>query len=258
MSEMDALEAVMEHHTDMLMVEELRCDPKFSVWFAARCGVAPGPVTFVRNSVWDATRESDVFVQFGAADGAIVLVENKVTAPLSLDQANGYHQRGATLVSEERTSAYRTCLIAPSAWFAVHSQEQFDVGITYEEIADAIERDGNARARWRASVFRQGARRAKRKLTYSNEQTAFFLRSYYAIAKEAYPELRTDQNTGLKSLIVVYPLGLGKTLQLSSVNTTRAGGLCPTFMMMVGSRVATCSDRASSSSWPTWRPARSM
>ena len=118
----NVLESVMEHHTDMLLVEELKCDPDFARWFAEHCDVRPEPVTFAKNSVWDSTRESDVMVQFGGTDGNVVLVENKVTAPLSPDQARDYHRRGKALVSEGKCSAYRTCIMAPAAWFAAHDQ----------------------------------------------------------------------------------------------------------------------------------------
>lgn len=210
----DVLESVVEHHTDMLLVEELKCDREFAVWFAERCGVAPEPVTFVRNSVWDAERESDVVVQFGGASGSVVLVENKVTASLSLNQAADYHKRGQVFVGNGQSAKYRTCIMAPTAWLDVHPQHGFDVGVSYEELAEVIARIDDTRASWRANVFRQGARRAKRKLTYSNEQVAQFLRDYYGVARERYPELGTARSTGQKSLTVVYPLSLGSKLQL--------------------------------------------
>lgn len=214
MTEENVLESVLEHHTDMLMVEELRCDAKFSYWFALRCGIAHAPVSFVRNSVWDSTRESDVLVQFGDTSGHAVLIENKVTAPLSLNQAEDYHRRGAALVSEGRCSSYRTCILAPATWFIVYPEHGFHVGVTYEDVAEAIACGGNVRAQWRSNVFHQGARRATRKLTFSNEQTAVFLRSYYAFGIEHHPELGTKRSTGLKSTIVVYPLKLDKELGL--------------------------------------------
>lgn len=210
MSEDNVLETVLEHHTDMLMVEELRCDADFSRWFATRCGIPHGPVTFVRNSVWDATRESDVLVHFGDASGHAVLIENKVTAPLSLNQADDYHRRGAALVAQNRCAGYKTCILAPATWISVYSEHGFDCGLTYEEVAEAVDRGNSSRSQWRAEVFRQGARRAKRKLTFTKEETALFLRDYYAFADAHYPELGTKRSTGFKGTIVVFPLALGK------------------------------------------------
>lgn len=214
MSQDQVLESVVEHHTDMLMVEELKCDPAFAAWFAEKCGLSPLPVTYVRNSVWDSSRESDVLVHFGGNSGCAVLIENKVTASLSLNQAEDYRRRGEARIENGQTSAYRTCIFAPSAWLRLHTEHGFDVAVTYEDIAEAIERSSGTRPQWRASVFRQGASRAARKLTFSDEQVASFLRMYYAFAQKHYPELGTSRSTGLRLLIVVYPLGLEKALQL--------------------------------------------
>jgi hypothetical protein len=153
-------------------------------------------------------------VQFGDASGCAVLVENKVTAPLSLNQAEDYRKRGQAWVAEKRSAAYRTCIIAPATWLGVHSQHGFDVAVSYEEIADKIAENEDPRSLWRADVFRQGGRRAQKKLTFSNDQVAEFLRTYYAVARERCPELGTASSTGSKSLIVVYPLSLGRKLEL--------------------------------------------
>jgi hypothetical protein len=52
-----------------------------------------------------------------------------------------------------------------------------------------------------------------RKLAFSDEQLARFLRSYYVLARQSHPNLKTDKSTGLKGTIIVFPLALGSALR---------------------------------------------
>ena len=162
---MEALITKISHNErdfDRLFMEEVAFDIGFREAFMDRIGVAPQPIKEIRHSVdenfgGEAWGETDVLVKL--QDGTVLLVENKLTAGFQPEQAARYQARAR--YHRERGSDALTVLIAPEAYLSGVARDAWDRTCSYSEIADCMAA-GDARGRWRQSLFREAGDRASR------------------------------------------------------------------------------------------------
>jgi hypothetical protein len=154
------LSIVREREIDVMLTEEISCNPVAAAWFAERVGFPGAELSHVADSVWDAGRETDVLAVYANPSFAL-MIENKVAAPLSDGQSDHYRVRGELGVARDDWKMFTTCILAPLLWLEAIPDHGFDMAISYEEIADVIGTAGDARARFRAGILLQAAARAK-------------------------------------------------------------------------------------------------
>ena len=151
-----------ERDFDRLLIEELSFDAGFFEAFADRIGIPLQPIKEIGHSVnenfdEEAWGETDVLVKL--QDGTVLLIENKLTADFQPEQAERYraraqHHRG-------RGSKALTVLIAPEVYLNGVFKDEWDRTCSYAEIACFMS-TGDARGRWRQSLFREAGDRATR------------------------------------------------------------------------------------------------
>ena len=188
------LSCVHEREIDVMLTEEVTCNPAIAAWFAARAGIEEAELSHAGDSVWDDERETDLLIVYGRPRTAL-LVENKITAPLSADQAEHYRVRGDLGVTRGDWDSYLTCIMAPAAWLSAVPQHGFDIAIPYEEIAKAIG-SADPRADFRRRMLLQGAARAQARVVVAEGLLADQISHYRRIGHEIAPELGTARCTG--------------------------------------------------------------
>jgi len=146
---------INESRIDAMMVEEIRFNPMLQSLIATKLSIQNYTLSHVADSVWDNGRETDLLVVFSTPEAAL-LIENKITAPLSYGQAGDYRTRGELGMRRGDWRRFRTCIFAPRRWFERNrgAHSEFDVKMTYEEVADVLDRSGD-RSAFKASMLRQ-------------------------------------------------------------------------------------------------------
>lgn len=186
------LPRLYERDIDVLIQEELLFNQSVRSLFSEALKL-PGSIQIDRCalSVFDNTGETDIEVRFSRGEhrGAL-LIENKIDAAFQPTQPERYRERAALLSSQLGVKVY-CCLIAPAAYDVSRAANCFDAVITYEQIADAIATQGDARSEHRAKLIQHAISLARRSyvLIPSDEVTHMWGR-VYEIASASYPDLK--------------------------------------------------------------------
>ena len=162
MNELDIKISHKERDFDLAFIEELSFGIGFLEAFTDRIGVARQPIKEIRHSLHenlgtDAWGETDVYVRL--QDGTVLLIENKLTAGFQPEQAERYRARAQ--YHRATGSEALTVLIAPEAYLASVPEGAWDRTCSYSVIANCMSA-GDARGRWRQSLFREAGNRASR------------------------------------------------------------------------------------------------
>ena len=157
---------------DRLFIEELAFGNGFGDTFLSKLGLRPRPIKAIRHSVYEnfggmAHGETDVMVVL--EDGAILLIENKLTAAFQPQQAARYRARAEHHASQG--AVVRTVLIAPAAYLVGVPEEEWDLTCSYRDIADCI-LGNDPRSVWRNCLFRDAGNRAERLLGLAKNDSA--------------------------------------------------------------------------------------
>lgn len=187
------LQSVREREVDLMMVEELTCEQPFAAWLAKECGLLTSRLDRAANSVWDLGRETDILAVFG--DEAL-LIENKISAPLSTGQAADYRIRGISGMGRGDWTSFMTVVMAPDAWLQGEADHGFDRSISYEQIAEAIRRLDAPRASYRVGLLEHGIARARRRIPINDAEAYAFLKEYRKTLDEVAPQLRSSSASG--------------------------------------------------------------
>ena len=142
-------------------------------------------------SVSDSTGETDIEARFSCGEhrGAL-LIENKIDAAFQPTQPERYRERAAVLSSQLGIKVY-CCLIAPAAYDASRSSNSFDAVISYEQIADAIAAQANARSEHRAKLIQHAISLARRSyVPVPSDEVTQMWRRVYDIASTSYTDLK--------------------------------------------------------------------
>lgn len=165
------LSNVLERDVDLLLLEEVQCNPRFAEWLRDRSSI-PDDYELIGawNSLATTDGESDLVVVYNEGVRArqrpddepfhlALMIENKIGAEFQPDQADRYRIRGEAGMTASQWSQYTTALLAPERYIkSMTGEHVFDVTITYEEIAQELASYGDARSDWRSEILRQAAR----------------------------------------------------------------------------------------------------
>lgn len=220
------LDRVEERDVDLMLLEELSCEPGFQDLVASLTLDPNTSWTFLEacNSVSPVSGgESDLIALFENDERiAAVMIENKITAHFMPEQASRYRLRGDKGIEAGIWSEYVTVLIAPQRYLqADHQGHVFDRYVAYEDLLQHFQRaDAGSHGAWRAGLLERafiGAKSTVYNRVPDNVTTAFF-HDYWAIASSEFPDLRMkrDKDRPAKSTWVrFYPdVGLPKHVTL--------------------------------------------
>lgn len=230
------LDRIEERDVDLMLLEEVTCEPAFQD-LVASLTLGPGRGwTFLEasNSVSTASHgESDLIVLYGLGERIMaVMLEDKITAAFMPEQADRYRLRGDQGIADGLWTEYVTVLVAPRRYLdADHQGHVFDCYVSYEDLMPHFRRDGaGARGAWRAGLLTRacgGARGSVYNRVADAVTTAFF-HDYWAVASAHFPDLRMkrDRDRPAKSTWVrFYPdIGMPRhvTLWHKQVETSAA------------------------------------
>jgi hypothetical protein len=141
-----------EAHVDLLIVEELNCNPAFGDWLGARANIK-GSCISAASSIWDGGRESDVAALFVGDVRSVLLIENKIRAPLSAGQSDHYRVRIESGCVRGLWMHGSSMIIAPGEWLDDNSDHGFDCAVDYHSIACFFREFGGDRGVWKANVL---------------------------------------------------------------------------------------------------------
>jgi len=191
------ISGVFERDVDLLLLEEFVSSPPFLEWFMRAVRIKDcGELISAGRSVWSGTGESDLELTLrGQAGITMVLIENKVGAPLQPLQAERYRQRAATLRQRPDCSAAVTVVLAPTTYFADENDTAgFDRRVDYQGLLDWFERaEGlGLRGRCNAALLREAIDPVGCTLKPDKTATEFW-RNYWEVASTIAPELRMPE-----------------------------------------------------------------
>jgi len=183
-----------ERDIDLMLLEEIHCEPTFLAWIAEQAGISNGSLVQARHSVYRGNGETDVLVFVDTPKGRTALmVEDKIGAEMQPRQAERYRERGDALCAEGTINSYRTLLCAPQGYLQGVPPSDWHATLSFEAIAKWFEQQGNVRARWRCDTLRRAEVRqhrsaagtAKSPIMTANSEVAKFKRDYreYVISK---------------------------------------------------------------------------
>lgn len=191
------LDKLEERDVDLLLLEELMCEPAFQQRLAELA--LPGEhARFVEasNSVCSTSHgESDLIAIYVCTGSGVALhLENKISASFMPEQAERYRRRGEEGIRNGHWDRYVTALVAPRRYLeADHLGHVFDRYLAYEDLIPHFERpEAGPRGAWRAAILRQaigGSRKSVYKRVVDDATTRFF-HGYWDIASREFPRLR--------------------------------------------------------------------
>lgn len=192
------IDRIEERDVDLMLLEEISCEPGSQQLVAVMALDATCPWTFVKaaNSISTVSHgESDLVAVFSSGDRiAAVMIENKIAANFVPEQAERYRRRGERGISDGLWREFVTVLMAPSRFLAADLHGHiFDRHLAYEDLLTWFSRpNAGARGRWRAALLERactGSKSTVYKRVVDEATTAFFA-DYWAIAASDYPALR--------------------------------------------------------------------
>jgi hypothetical protein len=214
---MDRFCNLVERDIDLLLLEELNCNPEFTLWFYTtqrdrisehKLPPLDGITCIARHSVGMSNSDlgfgqTDIEVTIrgrnaGTELSVIFLVENKIDANFTEMQPERYLERSKELSGIDNICA--TTLVAPAGY--LEGIGQFHSRISYEEIAVAIARckpqsisSWEIRAEHKIAMLHHAIEKYRRggNRIIDDDRTGFFY-EYLDIVRALYPRLR--QKTG--------------------------------------------------------------
>jgi len=195
LSDMIPVEAVQERDTDLLVLEELKCNRNFTDWFLTKTIGQVGNYDFI--GAWHSLSqvglgESDLAFKIKTETQEIIfLLENKIDTDFQPNQAVRYRQRGQKRIEDGECDKFHTILLAPKKYIILN--DDFDFYIEYEEIREWFlqQDDLGDRAKYKADVLEIAIEKLRR--GYSpiiDEGATGFWWNYYHYANEHYPHLK--------------------------------------------------------------------
>lgn len=190
-----ALPRLYERDIDVVLQEELLFSDTVRDLVSRALGlVSPMHVDQCHLSVVDETGETDVLATFVSGNRrGVLLVENKIDAMFQPRQPARYRERADSFGAREGVEFAFCILVAPKDYVRAGTDglALFDVIITYEELAEAIARDGSGRSAYRASLLTHALEHARSAyIMMPSEAVGELWRRIYGIAKVEFPELK--------------------------------------------------------------------
>lgn len=209
-----AVERKYERDIDVFLAEEFSVSSEFSRWFLGKIPKFIGADASVRDvfvSRSDASGESDLVVVFErrAAGPIALLIEDKIDASFQPAQYERYVKRAQNGVSRGEFEDFEVVLCAPLAYRNAQERCLFEVFVSYEDIAAAIENfDTTLRGRYRASFILNAATKSVNTWErVDDEPTNEFWEAAYQLASKEFPilEMKKPKYTKNNSWISLRP-----------------------------------------------------
>ena len=154
---------ILESDIDLILVEELKCDPDFLKLFLDQTDwpewrYDPQSVKTYR-SVSTAFGETDVTAVLTYPDGSrrALLIEDKINAPTQKEQSQRYVINGENLIQEEGYTSVKTFLVAPAKYIRNHKTDDnitfFKERITYERLIAFFKERNDVRSLLKAELL---------------------------------------------------------------------------------------------------------
>jgi hypothetical protein len=134
-----------ERDIDLLFCGELHAKGDVAKLLAAKLGDPSAAFENAWVSVAEQSGQSDLVVALSGAKGRLVaLIENKIAADFQPDQAARYRARAASLIGAGAHVV--TVLVAPDDYYRREGSQDFEVAISYEDIAATARESGDLRS----------------------------------------------------------------------------------------------------------------
>ena len=223
--ETQLIETIRERDVDLILLEELNTNNHFTNWFISQLELPELTKTMGawRSITGYGQGETDLLLSYHSTDKTIfVLIENKLDANFQERQFERYQLRGGQYKLESKCTEYFPILFAPKQY--AEGQNDFEKYITYEDLRDYFEFDGNRRQLYKASLLNIAIEKSKRGYQPINCEPVFnFVQSYWKYREDHFPEfimkkpaivpadsdwiqLRKDD---LKNIVLFHKLGKG-------------------------------------------------
>lgn len=194
-TEIISFKAIRERDTDMLLLEELKCNRSFSDWFLKKTLNRKMRYKFVEawhSITHSGLGESDIVFKIRSnKETVLFLIENKLDTAFMPDQAKRYRKRGDDKLSSGECTSYYTVLFAPASY--IHRNDDFDFYLEYEEVRDWFMSDNGMgdRGKFKADILKIAIERLRRGYTaIINKDTTKFKWDYYIYIERNYPFLK--------------------------------------------------------------------
>ena len=195
LSNITPVETVQERDTDLLVLEELKCNRNFTDWLLTKTIGPPGKYDFI--GAWHSLSqvglgESDLAFKIKTdTEQILFLLENKIDTGFQPKQASRYRQRGQKRKEGGECDTFYTVLFAPMKYIV--RNDEFDFYIEYEEIREWFLQQTNLgdRGQYKADILEIAIEKLRR--GYSSivdEEATRFWWTYYHYANENYPHLK--------------------------------------------------------------------
>jgi hypothetical protein len=181
-----------ERDIDLLLCAELHGDAALTELFRAKMNLGSASFIGAWVSHTEVDGQSDLVVGFSNGEKTtLALVENKIAADFQPDQAVRYRQRALRWAATEGVTAVLSLLVAPGDYLVRPGAEVFQIHISYEEIADAMQVQGDLRSLFLAKSLLAGVESYRRGyIMQPDEQVSNMWRRYWEAAEVVAPELR--------------------------------------------------------------------
>jgi hypothetical protein len=185
---------MQERDLDLMILEELHSDTRFSDWLVEQLGLegfvfadATHSVSAKAGAKWG---ETDVLAFFSRNNERIaLLIEDKIDASFTDRQAQRYHERAQEIVHEGQADRYVTLLIAPKVYLAgVPADDPWDHRLAIDDIVAWFENREDSHARWRADALGRCLKRLQSNISAGRDDVRRFSNEFAGFLAANYPE----------------------------------------------------------------------
>lgn len=229
---LDIFSSLFESDIDLMLLEEFWCNSDFPKWILNQiCTSTSKPLpeaVYTLNAkhsvggMGAGAGETDLWVKLRAeftdrSEDTLLLIENKISAPFTKDQAARYRMRLRSEVEQAGCQVGFTVLLAPEGYLKTCDPLMFDSLVAYERIEQFFKDQARThsspsdqrRSKYRSQAIRHAVEQLRRSggkgLIFSAANTGFFGKCHELIHSK-YPELnvRPDKARGPSSSYIKF------------------------------------------------------
>ncbi|MGE0770695.1 MAG: hypothetical protein AB7K37_03205 [Cyclobacteriaceae bacterium] len=192
------VEAVQERDTDLLILEEIKCNRNFTDWLLEKTIGLPDNYDLI--GAWHSLTqvglgESDLAFKLRTGERTLLFfIENKVDADFQPNQADRYRLRGNQEKDNGECDEFHTILFAPKRY--ITKNKDFDFYLEYEEVRDWFlkQTDLGHRAIYKADILEIAIEKLRRGYTpIINGAVTDFRWAYFNYSNKYFPHLRMTE-----------------------------------------------------------------
>ena len=197
-SDIIPVEAVQERDTDLLILEEIKCNRNFTDWLLAKTIGLPDNYELI--GAWHSLTqvglgESDLAFKLWTGERTLLFfIENKVDADFQPNQADRYRLRGNQKRDNGECHEFYTILFAPKRY--ITRNKDFDFYLEYEEVRDWFSNqvDLGQRGIYKADILEIAIEKLRRGYTpIINGAVTDFRWAYFNYSNKYFPQLKMNE-----------------------------------------------------------------